>query len=131
MKKTNILFIMFILANTYFAGSIIEYFHGRSEGNSIYLVWQTGKEEGVKEYIILRGTSKENVSQIASVNAKGDNSYYEFEDKNAYKSTESFYVYQLKIVDAAGKESYSGFVSVSHNVSSVKRTWGSIKALFR
>jgi len=41
------------------------------------------------------------------------------------------FIYRLKIVDTNGQASYSNEVSVSHNVSGVKRTWGSIKAMFR
>ncbi len=44
----------------------------------------------------------------------------------------SFYAYGLVIVDQDGSRSEPMHTFVTHNgVSSVKRTWGSIKALFR
>ena len=88
-------------------------------------------ENDVLEYILLRGADRNNMVEIATIKPKGSNSDYKFTDENAYKSTESFYVYRLKIVDSNLQESFSHIVSVSHYPSSVKRTWGSIKALFR
>jgi hypothetical protein len=66
------------------------------------------------------------------VQPKGSNSLYTYVDRSAYKDTESVYVYRLKILEASsGPSSYSNEITVSHSVSSVKRTWGSIKAMFR
>ncbi len=133
MKKTKlfILIILFTLYSLVTAGAFIEYFTATSNGENIVLNWQTGRETNLQKFVILRGKDKNNLVELLDVVAKGDFSTYNFVDENAYKTSESFYVYQLKIVDKDGNVSYSGYASVTHNVSGVKRTWGSIKALFR
>lgn len=135
MKKVkNTIFLVVaivLLTSTLFAGALIEFLHASSDGENVILTWQTTQETSVKEFIVMRGTTRENMIEIESLSPIGSNSLYTYVDENAYKTTNSFYVYKLKIVDNDNSVSYSGYVSVTHQVSSVKRTWGSIKALFR
>ena len=58
---------------------------------------------------------------------------YEYTDQTAFKTNDQVYKYRIEIVDKDGSLSYSKEMSVLHNngISGVKRTWGSIKALFR
>jgi len=115
-----------------FAGAFITYFHGRSTGDSIVLEWQTGQETNLKAFVVERKTPISNFTEIGNLNCKGSNSTYTYTDNNAYKSNEAAYIYRLKLIDKDGDSSYSNEVTVTHGgVSSVKRTWGSIKALFR
>ncbi|MBL1214165.1 MAG: hypothetical protein HND52_12465 [Ignavibacteriae bacterium] len=125
-----ILFVS-ILFSSLFAGAYIEHLSARSESDNIIITWQTNQESNLKHFVVLRGTSRDNLSDLAVVQPEGSNSFYEFVDESAYKANDAFYVYQIKIVDVDGTESFSKVISVDHRVSDVKRTWGSIKALFR
>ena len=120
-----------ILFSTLVAGAFIQQLSARSDSENIIISWQTNQESNLKHFAIMRGTDRDNVSELAVVASKGSNSYYEYVDESAYKASDAFYVYQVKIVDNDNTESFSGFISVDHSVSDVKRTWGSIKALFR
>ena len=113
------------------AGTFLEYFHGRSEGDDVRLEWKTREEVNLQHFKIERKTPQNGFVEIETVQPKGSNSYYSFLDKSAYKPADLIFIYRLKIVDINGQVSYSNEVTVSHNVSGVKRTWGSIKALFR
>ncbi|MBE2279223.1 MAG: hypothetical protein IAE91_02440 [Ignavibacteriaceae bacterium] len=62
---------------------------------------------------------------------RGSNSSYSFLDEGAYKSSDVLYIYRLKIIDKDNTQAYSKEISVNHAVSGVKKTWGSIKAMFR
>jgi len=97
---------------------------GISDGNDVTIRWSTMEESDMagKQFEIRR----EGVS-IGSVPAKGNPSDYLFLDLDAFKSTGSTYHYQIFVDGAA----WSAIVSVSHSTSSVKRTWGSLKAMFR
>ncbi len=133
-KIIKITVLVFLLSQItiLFAGAFISYFHGRSTSDSIVLEWQTGQETNLKTFVIERKTPISNFSEIGNVNCKGSNSVYNYTDNNAYKTNEAAYIYRLKLVDKDGDASYSNEVTVTHGgVSSVKRTWGSIKALFR
>ncbi len=116
---------------TIYAGAFLEYFHGRSEGEDIRLEWKTGEEVNLQNFKVERKTPQSSYVEIATIVPKGSNSYYTFLDQSAYKTTDMIFVYRLKIVDTNGQSSYSNEVTVSHSVSGVKRTWGSIKAMFR
>lgn len=129
---SKIVLILLFSFSILFGGALIQYFVADSDGDNIVLSWQSTSEQNVKEYEIYRGPDRERLALIASVPAKGDNSNYSYVDENAYKTTDSFYAYGLVIVDNDGSKSATMHTFVTHNgVSSVKRTWGSIKALFR
>ena len=128
IKLTTFL-IIFTIISTTLAGAFIEFFNARSEGENVRLEWKTGEESNLKNYVIERKTPQSDFIEIATVNPKGDNSIYTYIDESAYKATDMVFIYRLKIV--AENISHSHEVSVTPNVSGVKRTWGSIKAMFR
>ncbi|MCB2203431.1 hypothetical protein KQI65_01680 [bacterium] len=134
MKRLlGISLVLLIVSATAFGGAFLDFFNGRSDGENIILEWKTRSESNLLRYEIQRkaGQDGEFVT-LSTVNPKGSNSLYSFTDRSAYKATESIYVYRLKIVEASGSPaSFSNEITVSHSVSSVKRTWGSIKAMFR
>lgn len=113
------------------AGAFLTFFQARSDGDDVVLEWQTGNETNLKQFVIERKSTESSYIEIAEVQPKGSNSFYEYNDQSAYKITDAVYIYRLKIEDNDGAVSYSQEISIAHKVSSVKRTWGSIKALFR
>lgn len=130
--KLSTIIISFLIIATVYAGAYIEYFHARSESDDVKLEWQTGEESNLQKFVVERKTPQSSFAEIATVNPKGDNSYYTFIDQNAYKTNDMIFVYRLKILDNSNLATYSADVNVSHSISSVyKRTWGSIKAMFR
>ena len=132
MKFRTSLYILVLLTVTaIFAGTFLEYFHGRSEGDDVRLEWKTREEVNLQHFKIERKTPQNSFVEISTVQPKGNNSYYTYLDQSAYKTTDMIFIYRLKIVDNNSQTSYSNEVTVSHSVSGVKRTWGSIKAMFR
>ncbi|MCX8057340.1 MAG: hypothetical protein N3F03_07025 [Ignavibacteria bacterium] len=131
MKKNLTLIFVFTLISIVFAGATLEFFRGRSESDKVILEWKSREEVAIKEFVVERKTLNGEYIPIGTVQPKGNNSYYTFIDETAFKSLGSIYYYRLKIVDYNGSVSYSNEISILHSVSSVKRTWGSIKAMFR
>ena len=129
--KSSTIIIVFLLIATVYGGAFIQYFHGRSESEDIKLEWQTGEESNLQKFVIERKTPQSSFAEIGIVTPKGNNSFYSFTDQNAYKTNDLVFVYRLKIVDNSGQVTYSHETTVSHSISGVKRTWGSIKAMFR
>ncbi len=130
MRKA--LFLGFILAFMLAtAGNIVEYFTAQSQNDNIVIRWKTSDETGVQKFILERSTNQSSeFLKLAEINPKGNNSIYEYIDASAFKQTDNIYFYRLQIVTTNGSL-YVGPISVLHRVSSVKRTWGSIKAMFR
>lgn len=130
--KLKILVLFSVLLLTVFAGGYIEFFTARSNSGNIKLEWKTRAEDNLSKFVIERKTLNSGYSTVTNMSAKGDNSYYFFIDENVYKSQgDLVFIYRLKLVDHDNTVSYSNEITVSHSVSSVKRTWGSIKAMFR
>ena len=129
--KLSTIILTFAIIATVYAGAYIEYFHGRSDSEDVRLEWQTGEETNLQKFVLERKTPQSSFTEIATVSPKGNNSYYSFVDQNAYKTNDIVFVYRLKIVDNNGQITYSHETTVSHSISGVKRTWGSIKAMFR
>jgi len=130
MRKA--LFLGFVLAFVMAtAGSVVEYFTAQSQNDNIIVRWKTSDETGVQKFILERSTNQSSeFLKLAEINPKGNNSIYEYVDASAFKQTDNIYFYRLQIITANGSF-YVGPISVLHRVSSVKRTWGSIKAMFR
>jgi hypothetical protein len=129
--KLSYIFLLFLLTTIVFAGTFLEYFQGRSEDEDIRLEWKTREEVDLQNFRVERKTPQSSYVEIATIEPKGSNSYYTYLDQSAYKIQNMMFIYRLKIVDNNGQVSYSNEVSISHSVSGVKRTWGSIKAMFR
>jgi hypothetical protein len=122
------LVLAFVMAT---AGSVVEYFTAQSQNDNIIVRWKTSDETGVQKFILERSTNQSSeFLKLAEINPKGNNSIYEYVDASAFKQTDNIYFYRLQIITVNGSF-YVGPISVLHRVSSVKRTWGSIKAMFR
>ena len=132
--KYIMFFILFCLVSSLTYGDVVREgtLQARSDGSNITVSWITDTEANVARFEIERrvGTSGE-FGYIATVNPKGS-SLYEFVDHSTLKVMGTLYQYRIKIIfsdETAPK--YVGPVTVNHSVSGVKRTWGSIKAMFR
>lgn len=123
--------ILTVLSTVVIASAYLSFFNVRSENDNVILNWQSSQEINLKTYEVERKTSTGSFVNIGEVAAQGDNTLYTFVDENVFKTDDAIYIYRLKIIDNDGSASYSIEVAVSHSPSPVKRTWGSIKALFR
>lgn len=106
-------------------------FQATSDGANVTLRWLTEDETNVTRFEVERRSGVEgDFVVIGTLNAKGP-SLYEFVDYSALRKAMGIYQYRIKIVFSNNTILYSQSVTVSHTVSGVRRTWGSIKAMFR
>lgn len=104
-----------------------------SSGGDIVLRWSTVDETGVQRFDILRraGTTGD-FAVIGSIDQlKGNNSTYEYIDRSVFKISSGIYQYKILIINGQAPPPETDVVTVSHVSSAAKRTWGSIKAMFR
>mgnify|MGYP002784530441 CR=1 FL=1 len=134
--------VLLVVAPVVFAQATIEGFVARSDGRAITIEWRSSQEQSVNLYEVERSPANQNdFKRIGAVQARGSQQSYRFIDENALVASTSggnattqggaVYVYRLKIIDVNDKVSYSNTISVSHTISSVRRTWGMIKEMFR
>ncbi|MBI9070322.1 MAG: hypothetical protein JEY94_01920 [Melioribacteraceae bacterium] len=139
MKNHGLLYtgVILLLLNisVVLAGAIIIRFEAQSTGDDIVVTWESSSESEVDHYNVLRGTSMDGeFTTIHEEKSKGFGYTYIFNDNSAYKSSNSgsFYCYKLEIILTDGSKAEVKAISVTHDkVSTTKKTWGSIKALFR
>ncbi len=124
-----------------FAQAVIENLLARSDGRAITVEWRTSKETDIAIYEVERSpVNQTDFKKIGSVAARNTPQSYRFVDETALASYTSggasvqsgaVYVYRLKIIDTSDRITYSSTISVTHTISSVRRTWGMIKEMFR
>ena len=138
MPHRFLLAVVLLLWSSVALGEVIQAssLRAQDDGNGVVVRWTSLDENGVAGYMIERksggsGAFVPLVSQM--IVAKGNSQDYKYEDLTAFKTTGNFYQYRLTPVNGAGQPvGTSYYVSIDHNnVSSVRRTWGSIKAMFR
>jgi hypothetical protein len=115
-----------------YAATDLQYFTARSDSDAILLEWKTGQEDNLNRFEIERSASEpNNFIHIGTVSAIGNNSYYYYRDEVTLNSSAPLYYYRLKLIDNNGGHVYSNTITVTHIISGVRSTWGSIKAIFR
>ncbi len=132
MRRLLYIFLLIVFTGILYAGADIIEFSAQAQNNRIVIVWKTSHEENVRKFVIERSTDEKNFFPIGEVEARGAGYKYEFVDSKLGKINGISYYYRLKIVEVSGNYSYSEqVVWASPIISSMTRTWGSIKALFR
>ena len=131
----TILFLTLSLCTVAFGGVIRDgSLTANSNGSDITIRWVSEDESGVIRYELERKAGAGQTGQfmlLDQIQLKGNNSPYEYVDNSAFRVTESVYQYRVKVLFTDGTSVYYGPITVTHSVNSVRRTWGSIKAMFR
>jgi hypothetical protein len=141
MKSTlAIIFILVITAIAFAGEDLIERFTARSDGSVITVEWKTTSEDNLKKFEIERSSTKGIFQKIATFDAKGTPTSYKYSDTDALLKTigsdnsnlsKSLFYYRIKLINKDNSSSYCNTITVTHDVSSIKRTWGMIKEMFR
>ena len=130
---SNILFLTLCLSIFAFGDAVKNgSFQASSDGINVSLRWVTEDEANIAHFEIERRAGVEgNFVSIGTIDPKGA-SMYEFVDYSAFRKTTTIYQYRIKVTFTNGTAPlYIGPLTVNHTVSGVRRTWGSIKAMFR
>ncbi|UCD99771.1 MAG: hypothetical protein JSV42_03315 [Chloroflexota bacterium] len=120
-----------VLAGSAWAPNLITDFTASNEGDFVLLIWHTGVENGVSEYLVERSLDGLEFHEISDLQPMGNNWEYTYEDRDLYKTTSRTYYYRIHAILSNGSSSFSTVQSVSLSFSGIQQTWGSIKSLFR
>ncbi|MCB0721481.1 MAG: hypothetical protein KDC42_04170 [Ignavibacteriae bacterium] len=136
MKKyllvTKVLVISFALTAIAFGAVTLQYFTAKSNSEGILVEWKTMEENNTVKFELERSAeSPDNFIYVATISATGNNSFYSYQDNSVDLRSTDVYRYRLKCIDNSGSTSYTQSISVIHEVSGIRSTWGSIKAIFR
>ncbi|MCL4510780.1 MAG: hypothetical protein M1470_06895 [Bacteroidetes bacterium] len=138
MKYLLIAFAALLMAFTPTASVTFTDVRGTPESDNILIQWWTSQEDGIKNFAVEKASQLDNqFYAIGTVSPTGAGSAYQFSDNGIYKTTSStIFRYRVRADGIDGSISFSKEITVSYNFSSslsgvAKRTWGSIKAMFR
>ncbi|OGB65672.1 MAG: hypothetical protein A2Y94_04755 [Caldithrix sp. RBG_13_44_9] len=130
MKSFFSLIFLTVFTTLLWANAVIIEWKAEPEQSKIILQWKTSQEDEVVKFVVERSTDNSHFFDIGEVTARGPGFQYRFED-NKLGFTNSIFYYRLKIVNNDGSYHYTDTLPVIPNISSISRSWGSIKALFR
>ena len=93
--------------------------------------WSIGSEDGIDHYEIFRSTGT--TGQFSRIGDVPHGTFSFNDNYDLFKITGKYFRYQIKALRAETLISQSAIVGASYNSTSsaAKRTWGSIKAMFR
>jgi hypothetical protein len=106
-------------------------------GNSIQVNWKSGSESGISYFAVYRSLSLEgpyNNCIQDHIGCKTDKNYLIYDNNDLFKTSAKWFYYKVKAFDASGNivaESDGVGTYYSGTMSTARRTWGSIKAMFR
>lgn len=95
--------------------------------------WEAQVEENVEEYVLKRHTPYSNgtFEVIERIAAHGVGKPYEYRDQDIYKASSEEVQYRLEAVYRDGTEYVIDTERLNYEPTAVRRTWGSIKAMFQ
>ena len=104
-----------------------------SDGVNVTIRWVTDDESSVSRFEVQRGSGiNGDFTTIGTVAPGNQDHIYEFVDHSAFMRTTTIYQYRIMVYYTNRQDGVPTTpVTVSHTVSGVRRTWGSIKSLFR
>jgi len=103
-----------------------------SEDSDMVLRWEATVEEGIEKYEIWHKTSlMPRSSVVGEVEARGPNYPYRFVDSYLFKATAEQVDYELWAVFENRERELLTQVTMNYTPTTVRRTWGSIKAMFQ
>lgn len=110
-------------------GLTLDYFSATPDGSDMLVRWQVPDESGITAFKLDRKIAEEPDFQQLIVMLPSGLRSYEYLDYTLFRGEPRTVNYRLQITKNGMVYSY--YVNVMHNPTSVQRTWGSIKAMFR
>ena len=103
------------------------------ERSQVRLVWQTETEAGVQSFEVRRRapTSGSEFLSLGEVRSHGAGRAYDFTDDDLYKNAQSMAEYQVWVVFTNGVKQPLFSTQVNYTSTGLRRTWGSLKAMFQ
>ncbi len=117
--------------STIASAQVIQSFTAVGHGQEVYLQWVTTQESGLASFRIQRSFDGKYFHSLHTVVPVGNNSSYSYIDDDLFKSNLQTFYYRIEIEMASHRVSYSVTERVELAFSGIRKTWGSIKAMFR
>lgn len=134
------LLILILLPLILFAAEVnFEYFSAKSNGDQVILEWKMLDDANINYFQVEKKIDDTEAYRPvgAKIKVKGDNQVYRFTDDDTFfkqqvkLQSDNIQAYRVKCFMRNNDFAYSNITYVTHNVNSVKKTWGMLKEMFR
>lgn len=114
------------------SGVRLSSFSVQPRGEDFEIAWQTDLEDGVTGFELHRRTSTTNNEfvLVGMLDSHGIGRAYTMLDDQIFKSSSEMIDYRLQAVLVDGSRQVLRIESVNYTPTAIRRTWGSIKAMF-
>lgn len=127
----SILLLFVFCVGTLLANVVFSRFDARTEGNNIVVSWQASVESDISEYVLERKTLYDaQFIEMARFQPHGTNSLYTYRDDRVFKVQSEQVSYRLRIINTDNSFVVTDAITIDYTPTAVRRTWGSIKAMF-
>lgn len=110
---------------------IFNYFNINSDGADVLLEWEVQEETVIERFELYRKFNDEGTFIAISTITTNGTGAYQFLDDDIFKNLSRTIFYELHVIIQGKTEPVIVTNSLLHSPTSVQRTWGSIKAMFR
>jgi hypothetical protein len=125
--------LLLVTAGASAIDGIFSFLRATPQNDDILVQWRSANESGVQYYDVERRSEEANeFRRLGRIAARGAGSSYTFLDDEAFYKPQAGrrFTYRIRAL-GNGTDQYSPTTTVIHEVSSVRRSWGMIKELFR
>lgn len=134
LKSLRLVFVLLLIYSGGFIAqssslSPLNYFIVTSEGADIFLEWELTNEDSLKNFQIFRKFDDESTYSLVDLIEPDGSKTYQFLDDDIFKNASRTISYELRIL--VSEETFVEERSILHSPTSIQRTWGSIKSMFR
>jgi hypothetical protein len=106
-------------------------FEATPSGQEVRLEWTSATESGLMEYRLQRSFDGFRFHSLHAVAPTGSNSQYNYIDRDLFKGNLQTFYYRIQVVYSDDRSNYTNTEKVELSFSGIRRSWGSIKAMFR
>lgn len=134
MRNATVL-LLFAVALVLFGGAAkaqsltLNYLHASPDGADVVIAWEVPSEAGITDFRLWRKVNEDTQYTFLDHIAPNGSMNYQYQDYTIFKDEAKTISYKLQVVQNGAVFTY--FTDITHNPTSVQRTWGSIKAMFR
>ena len=136
MKRFSLMLLFGCLLGTsaVFAEVVLRRFEARAIGNDVQVSFSVADEANLREIILERKTRFDaQFRELKRFSLQGSNRVYEHLDDSVYKDqafSNELVQYRLKFVER-NTNSFSYVLNLNYFPTAIRRSWGSIKAMFQ
>lgn len=134
MRNATVLLLMTVAlvlfaATTKSQNLTLNYFHASPDGSDVMVAWEVPSEAGITDFKVWRKINDETQYVLLGNVPPSGTLSYQFQDYTVFKDEAKTISYKLQVFQNGAVFTY--YTDITHNPTSVQRTWGSIKAMFR